>query len=62
MSLKHLKLPDDVERVTPKTLTPFQRKRKEAKTYEELVYLGYAEGFNNPEEWADRVIQARDRF
>jgi hypothetical protein len=60
MSLKDLKIPDDVEPPS-KQLTPFERKRAAATTYEDLVALGYEEGMEFPEAWAKRVWRARNQ-
>ena len=62
MSLKALHLSDDIEMSSNKEGTPFEQKRKAATTYEELVALGYEEGMDWPEEWAERVINARNNF
>ena len=61
MSLKNLKLPSDIQPfIEKKEPTPFEKKRATATTYDELVALGYERGMDFPEEWAERVINARN--
>ena len=62
MSLKNLRISDDTEMSSKKEATPFEQRRAAATTYEELVALGYEEGMDWPEEWAERVINARNNF
>ena len=59
MSIPILKIPAGVEKPSEKVLTPFERKRAAATTYEQLVALGYEEGMEFPEAWAERVWYAR---
>jgi len=62
MLMSGLTIPKDVQ-IRPdkpkKPPTEFERKRAAATTYEELVRLGYEEGFEFPEGWAEHVIQQR---
>jgi hypothetical protein len=41
--------------------TPFEQRRANARTFEELVALGEDTGMEFPEEWAQRVLSARNR-
>ena len=62
MSLKHLQSHATIKETDflPKELTPFERKRSAATTYEELVDLGYNQGMDFPENWAEHVLKARE--
>jgi hypothetical protein len=44
-----------------KKLTPFEQRRANAHTFEELVALGEDTGMDFPEEWAERVLSARNK-
>ena len=59
MSLKNLKLSDDISLSYKKELTPFEQKRAAATTYEELVKLGYEKDMEFPETWAKHVLDVR---
>jgi hypothetical protein len=59
MSLKHLAIDPDVIQTFKKELTPFEMEREAAKTYEELVALGYKRGMEFPENWATHVLVGR---
>ena len=64
MSLKHLRSHANVQErdFLPKKLTPFERKRAAAITYEDLVELGYNEDMDFPESWAEYVLQGREKL
>lgn len=53
---RDVEVPKDRIRKEP---TPFERKRAAATTYEELVRLGYEEGMDYPEGWAEHVLYQR---
>jgi hypothetical protein len=61
MKLSNLLVPKDAQVSQPKKKVPtaFEVKRAACKTYEELVELGYEEGFEHPEGWADHVWHQR---
>ena len=65
MSLKHLKSHSTVQEkdyLPKRNITPFERKRRAAVTFEELYDLGCTAGMEFPAEWAERVLEARRRL
>lgn len=53
---------DTLDPPEPKKRTPFEEKRANARTLQELIELGYEEGMEYPEAWAQRVHNARHDF
>lgn len=62
MKLNILAVPKDAHVSQPKKKVPteFERKRAACRTYDELVELGYAEGMEFPEGWAEHVMYQRN--
>ena len=64
MKLNYLKIPKDAQthKEIKKQKTVFEIKRAAAKTYTELVALGYEEEMEFPEAWAEHVLEQRKKL